>query len=96
MRGVTFQFFGVTAHLLNNSTRTPHAGSDASGEGAWSYAPLFQPALPMRGVTKAGVLVFKALCISTRTPHAGSDSRLRRVAHALLISTRTPHAGSDS
>ena len=52
MRGVTFQFFGVTAHLLNISTRTPHAGSDASGEGAWSYAPLFQPALPMRGVTK--------------------------------------------
>ena len=28
MRGVTFQFFGVTAHLLNISTRTPHAGSD--------------------------------------------------------------------
>ena len=51
MRGVTFQFFGVTAHLLNISTRTPHAGSDNMlGVGGWGVVG-FQPALPMRGVT---------------------------------------------
>ena len=56
MRGVTFQFFGVTAHLLNISTRTPHAGSDASRVDGAVGARLFQPALPMRGVTLAQTL----------------------------------------
>ena len=33
------------------STRTPHAGSDASIVDIWSAMAVFQPALPMRGVT---------------------------------------------
>ena len=73
MRGVTFQFFGVTAHLLNISTRTPHAGSDASRVDGAVGARLFQPALPMRGVTDDRRDRHAVLIISTRTPHAGSD-----------------------
>ena len=34
---------------------------------------VFQPALPMRGVTEPGSLGCFADAISTRTPHAGSD-----------------------
>ena len=33
----------------------------------------FQPALPMRGVTRDTAPSDDALSISTRTPHAGSD-----------------------
>ena len=57
---------------------------------------IFQPALPMRGVTPAVESRDQVRrCISTRTPHAGSDfGRVARGA-VLLISTRTPHAGSD-
>ena len=34
---------------------------------------VFQPALPMRGVTSAEVEANNGQIISTRTPHAGSD-----------------------
>ena len=34
---------------------------------------LFQPALPMRGVTARHVVLRGLVLISTRTPHAGSD-----------------------
>ena len=34
---------------------------------------LFQPALPMRGVTSRRVQLYHGRDISTRTPHAGSD-----------------------
>ena len=33
----------------------------------------FQPALPMRGVTRPQLLGTVNIVISTRTPHAGSD-----------------------
>ena len=56
---------------------------------------LFQPALPMRGVTFGRVARGAVLLISTRTPHAGSDVLDVQKLVSGLISTRTPHAGSD-
>ena len=56
---------------------------------------LFQPALPMRGVTAGDDGRCVTGHISTRTPHAGSDVRWRHVLDRWRISTRTPHAGSD-
>ena len=52
MRGVTRQRpHGRVARSI--STRTPHAGSDSLREmPSMSERSLFQPALPMRGVTK--------------------------------------------
>ena len=55
----------------------------------------FQPALPMRGVTRDLGLRRCYGSISTRTPHAGSDPAHHRELRDHLISTRTPHAGSD-
>ena len=40
---------------------------------------IFQPALPMRGVTWANTGNYNAQIISTRTPHAGSDDRGRQL-----------------
>ena len=37
--------------LAKISTRTPHAGSDLGAQYATVWRLLFQPALPMRGVT---------------------------------------------
>ena len=54
------------------STRTPHAGSDLRGQHRY-LAIVFQPALPMRGVTASPVFCTCSVPISTRTPHAGSD-----------------------
>ena len=59
------------------------------------YAYLFQPALPMRGVTSEACRKRVDEGISTRTPHAGSDGRQERGERADRISTRTPHAGSE-
>ena len=56
---------------------------------------VFQPALPMRGVTGSADDVLRGVDISTRTPHAGSDRALRARVCGRWISTRTPHAGSD-
>ena len=56
----------------------------------------FQPALPMRGVTRRTWLYPFHSMISTRTPHAGSDAVFNKELPAFLISTRTPHAGSDA
>ncbi len=39
----------------------------------------FQPALPMRGVTRACARGCIAMRISTRTPHAGSDATAVRL-----------------
>ena len=68
-----------------------------SSTNATSEKRLFQPALPMRGVTRGcGCSRPARRQISTRTPHAGSDAP--HSALAVLydpISTRTPHAGSD-
>ena len=62
---------------------------------ASAVEPLFQPALPMRGVTAQLLGGDGRLVISTRTPHAGSDHGLEQRDLLLRISTRTPHAGSD-
>ena len=35
---------------------------------------VFQPALPMRGVTQSLLYLLSGERISTRTPHAGSDA----------------------
>ena len=56
---------------------------------------LFQPALPMRGVTGQRLRALHHATISTRTPHAGSDEKEVSQDAASDISTRTPHAGSD-
>ena len=95
MRGVTIVTNdGYTGELI--STRTPHAGSDPMRP-VVSVTNSFQPALPMRGVTRGcGCSRPARRQISTRTPHAGSDAP--HSALAVLydpISTRTPHAGSD-
>ena len=75
MRGVTAlaQEMGIGEYI---STRTPHAGSD---EAKLEQAMLgqFQPALPMRGVTREDGLQAAMGAISTRTPHAGSDAAIR-------------------
>ena len=55
----------------------------------------FQPALPMRGVTRRTWLYPFHSMISTRTPHAGSDLETVELFWFASISTRTPHAGSD-
>ena len=57
---------------------------------------VFQPALPMRGVTQTVVAHVVRVPISTRTPHAGSDGSGEVRDFRILISTRTPHAGSDN
>ena len=62
------QFVGVVI-----STRTPHAGSDVDGLCKAARHDLFQPALPMRGVTANERNGGVPGAISTRTPHAGSD-----------------------
>ena len=59
------------------------------------FKGLFQPALPMRGVTRPSDMSILSVLISTRTPHAGSDAFSWNWAGAARISTRTPHAGSD-
>ncbi len=56
---------------------------------------IFQPALPMRGVTHARLELAVLQVISTRTPHAGSDGDGGQHPAHHRISTRTPHAGSD-
>ena len=56
---------------------------------------VFQPALPMRGVTRAYDTDHSTGSISTRTPHAGSDHDCYIIIVHQPISTRTPHAGSD-
>ena len=38
------------------------------------FKGLFQPALPMRGVTRPSDMSILSVLISTRTPHAGSDA----------------------
>ena len=58
-------------------------------------ASKFQPALPMRGVTRSERHDHYTRCISTRTPHAGSDRGIGIRWSYRKISTRTPHAGSD-
>ena len=64
---------------------------------ASAVEPLFQPALPMRGVTRMEQRLAFDGEISTRTPHAGSDGEnYDAEGFAVIISTRTPHAGSDS
>ena len=52
MRGVT-RHGQVQGHDEHISTRTPHAGSDTAGTTTVTVLSLFQPALPMRGVTAA-------------------------------------------
>ena len=77
------------------STRTPHAGSDGRGERCGAFEGRFQPALPMRGLTRRARIPGQPRHISTRTPHAGSDRGRDSFPALLSISTRTPHAGSD-
>ena len=77
------------------STRTPHAGSDPLEVKFKMVLELFQPALPMRGVTGQRLRALHHATISTRTPHAGSDEKEVSQDAASDISTRTPHAGSD-
>ena len=61
------------------------------------FVGLFQPALPMRGVTVQLASAVAHGFISTRTPHAGSDGEFAVGAlDRFIISTRTPHAGSDA
>ncbi len=42
-----------------------------------SRPEIFQPALPLRGVTEVGMLLLVLLLISTRTPLAGSDKGIK-------------------
>ena len=48
------------------------------------FKGLFQPALPMRGVTRRTAITRLRYRISTRTPHAGSDDHVRKHDSALV------------
>ena len=57
---------------------------------------LFQPALPMRGVTFSGLLLGGVLVLfQPALPMRGVTVSLGHRLTSLTISTRTPHAGSD-
>ena len=51
MRGVTSRTGKTQSRIVEISTRTPHAGSDTATMATKTIKTLFQPALPMRGVT---------------------------------------------
>ena len=80
MRGVTSRGEPRPLHVII-STRTPHAGSDGRTIDDVRAVVEFQPALPMRGVTRARAQARSGQRISTRTPHAGSDHRHQRRVH---------------
>ena len=75
------------------STRTPHAGSDVSSRLYLALAALFQPALPMRGVTQRIARREIRDAISTRTPHAGSDQASLRGCERGLFQPALPMRG---
>ena len=56
---------------------------------------IFQPTLPVRGVTRSCSAATGTSRISTHTPRAGSDGELQRPPVRVQISTHTPRAGSD-
>ena len=56
---------------------------------------LFQPALPMRGVTERYNDVDVLILFQPALPMRGVTLRGYASLRYILISTRTPHAGSD-
>ena len=78
------------------STRTPHAGSDASRVDGAVGARLFQPALPMRGVTCDCMTYSNCVLFQPALPMRGVTAATVDGIARILISTRTPHAGSDA
>ena len=58
---------------------------------------VFQPALPMRGVTpQRATIDILELTFQPALPMRGVTQPLRSDADLVHISTRTPHAGSDA
>ena len=56
---------------------------------------LFQPALPMRGVTKYSCIDFRKDVFQPALPMRGVTIHIDNCTLNKKISTRTPHAGSD-
>ena len=84
MRGVTHGG-KVRCNFQTISTRTPHAGSDRTGRQRARWAGLFQPALPMRGVTDQGATRITAGSFQPALPMRGVTAIL--CANLLLRST---------
>ena len=62
---------------------------------ASAVEPLFQPALPMRGVTLVYGTKGKLIVFQPALPMRGVTAGARIRGQPGRISTRTPHAGSD-
>ena len=56
---------------------------------------IFQPALPMRGVTFSGLLLGVLVLFQPALPMRGVTAGAILLEGEEHISTRTPHAGSD-
>ena len=56
---------------------------------------VFQPALPMRGVTRRARRKIKRLQFQPALPMRGVTNLTDNIGGFFSISTRTPHAGSD-
>ena len=94
MRGVTcFQAIATISAPI--STRTPHAGSDSQSRVHLGEILQFQPALPMRGVTKLTRYSRAEDVFQPALPMRGVTRVFHGVLPDFVISTRTPHAGSD-
>ena len=78
------------------STRTPHAGSDKFDGKFIIDRLLFQPALPMRGVTLMYGINYVMFQFQPALPMRGVTQKSEHHGARVLISTRTPHAGSDT
>ena len=84
----------MSRHVLI-STRTPLTGSDGERDSRRDGAPVFQPALPLRGVT----YVFGGATFDNKfqpaLPLRGVTAKKEGCPMIDFISTRTPLTGSD-
>ena len=85
----------MSRHVLI-STRTPLTGSDGERDSRRDGAPVFQPALPLRGVT----YVFGGATFDNKfqpaLPLRGVTAKKEGCPLIHVISTRTPLTGSDT
>ena len=92
MRGVTVQLASAVAHGFI-STRTPHTGSDDCYTPADVYECVFQPALPMRGVTAMVDTLAIALSFQPALPMRGVTTHQRMICLRHLFQPALPMRG---
>ena len=74
------------------STHAPRTGSDAVRRCIWIRVSEFQPTLPARGATRAGLLQAIQEIISTHAPRTGSDAIATNCnLRATYFNPRSPH-----